>query len=114
MVHFQPPLTLLRPHFNMQVNQPSKLSPVVQSALEVWSWRDLVSQGVPLQAPTPTHVLTMGAPNYGGSGGSVPFLFGKGCLVERLSWSPYQLYHLEEIPEVDVWNTCPSRDRQQH
>ncbi len=41
------------------------LFPVIQSALEFWSRRDLVSQGVPLQPLPPTHVLTTDASTYG-------------------------------------------------
>ncbi len=74
--HFCPLLTLLRDHTNMQVDQPSKLIPrfssVLQPALEFWSWRDLVSQRVPLQLLAPILVLKTDMFNYGSGAVSVP------------------------------------------
>ena len=76
-VHLCPLSNLLRDHFNMSVDQPTKpiplRSPVVQSPLVFWSQQDLVSQGVSLQRPAPTHILTTDTSNYRwGGGGSVP------------------------------------------
>ncbi len=69
MFHLCPLLTLLRDHFDMRVDRTSKLiplsSPVIRSALEFWSRRDLVSQGVPLQPRPPSHVLMTDASTYG-------------------------------------------------
>ncbi len=69
MFHLRPLSILLRDHFDMRFDQPTKLiplsSPVVRSSLEFWSQRELVSQGVPLRPPTPSHVLTTDASNFG-------------------------------------------------
>ncbi len=53
--------------------------------------------------------------------GNVQSLVSEGHLVERSCWSAYQLsragdclLRLEEIPEVAVSKTCPSRDEQHH
>ena len=54
----------------------------------------------------------MAASDYG-LGGSLWSLVCKEHLVEKSCWYPYQLSrdgdcfpHLEDIPEVAVWNTC--------
>ncbi len=69
MFRLRPLSILLRGHFDMRVDRTSKLiplsSPVIRSALEFWSRRDLVSQGVPLQLLSLTHILTMDASTYG-------------------------------------------------
>ncbi len=69
MFRLRPLSILLRNNFDMRVDRTSKLiplsSPVIQSTLEFWSRRDLVSQGVPLQPLPPSHVLTMDASTYG-------------------------------------------------
>ncbi len=41
------------------------MSPVVRSTLELGAPRELVSHGLPLQPPTPTHVFTKDASTYG-------------------------------------------------
>ena len=60
---------LLRDHFDMGVDRTLKLiplsSPGIRSALEFWTCRDLVSQGVPLQPLPPSHVLTTDTSTYG-------------------------------------------------
>ena len=67
--HLHPLSILMRDHFDTRVDRPSKvmllLSPVSQSALGFWCWRDLVSQGVPPHPVTPSHILTMDASTYG-------------------------------------------------
>ncbi len=72
MLHLHLLSILLRDHFDIRVNQLTKLiplsSPVVQSCMYLvfWSQRKLVSQEVPLQPPALSHhVLTTGASNYG-------------------------------------------------
>ncbi len=69
MFHLHPLSNLPKDHFDMRVDRTSKLiplsSPVIWSALEVWSRRDLVSQGVPLQPLPPTHILTTDTSTYG-------------------------------------------------
>ncbi len=67
--HLRPLSILMRDHFDMRVDRPSKviplLSPVAQSALEFWCWGDLVSEGVPVHPLNPSHILTMDASTYG-------------------------------------------------
>ncbi len=69
MFRLHPLSNLVRDHFDMRVDCTSKLiplsSPVIRSALEFWSRRDLVSQGVPLHILPPTHVLMTDASTYG-------------------------------------------------
>ncbi len=38
---------------------------MVQSALEFWYRQDLIAQGVPVQPPASTHILTVNASNCG-------------------------------------------------
>ncbi len=69
MFRLHPLSNLPRDHIDMRVDCTSKLIPlssqVFRSALEFWSRRDLVSQGVPLQHLPPIHILMTDASTYG-------------------------------------------------
>ncbi len=93
MFHLHPLLTLLRDYFDMRVDRTSKViplsSPVIRSALEFWSRRDLVSQGVPLQ-PLPPSYVTYGL-------GAVC-----GPLTARGVWSSDQFSLHINFPELET------------
>ncbi len=68
--------------FQSSVWKPSRLlfRPFTNSALEFWSWWDLVSHGVPLQLPAPSYILIIDASNY--KRGQSVVLCQQGLLVE--------------------------------
>ncbi len=124
MFRLHPLSTLLRDHFNIIVDHPSKLiplsSPVIQSALEFWPRWELVSQGILLQPSPPTYILTTDASTYGWGRFCGP-LMARVIMIERSVFIPYKLSWagdcyplLEEIPKVAVWHTCPGSDGQHH
>ena len=60
MFHRHPLSSFLRDHFDMRVDCSSKpiplSSPIIRKTMGFWSYQELVSHGVPLPPPLPTHV----------------------------------------------------------
>lgn len=108
----------------MQVNQSTKLNPSVISSSPAPSGI-LVSVGSnipghPSPAAHPTHILTTDAFNSAWEGGAVPCwrgVFDREIMLVSMQLSSdgdFCFPHLEEIPEVSVWNACPGSDGQHY